>query len=156
MSLWHFNSPLAGRRYRLPKPVAAALHEVFLEPLDEVRVIEHSRYARLHRGMVATTRPNRILLAISGAAFIAQPDILIHEYFHVLRQWRTGRLTRAGYLLESLRRGYWDNRFEQEARAFTAAAVPRYRRLLVEAMGEAAPSRVKSGLPPTTTSTPSR
>ena len=153
MSLWYFNRPFGGSRYRLPGPVAAALCEVFLEPVEEVRVIEHSRYARLHRGMVATTRPNRILLAISGAAFVAEPELLVHEYFHVLRQWRTGRLTRAGYLIESLRRGYWDNRFEQEARAFTAAAVPQYRRLLAKAMGQAASSSVKSARPPPTTST---
>jgi hypothetical protein len=32
--------------------------------------------------MSATTRPNRILLAASGAEFIANPEMLLHEYFH--------------------------------------------------------------------------
>jgi len=125
MSLWHL-----GRPYRLPTAVAAALRELFSEPVEEVLVIEHSAYARLHRGMAATTRPNRILLAIDGAAFVANPELMLHEYFHVLRQWRTGRLTRWRYLAESARCGYWGNRFEREAREFAAAAVPQYRRLL--------------------------
>ena len=121
---------LFGRRYVLPAPVTAALQQVFAEPVGEVIVIEHSRYARLHRGMCATTRPNRILLAMSGAAFVADHELLLHEYFHVLRQWRTARLTRWRYVVESVRRGYWDNRYELEAREFAAGATERYRRYL--------------------------
>jgi len=121
---------LFGRRYVLPQAVADALQQVFAESVATVIVIEHSRYARAHRGMCATTRPNRILLAISGAEFIARPEVLLHEYFHVLRQWRTGRLTRWRYVLESARCGYWANRYEREAREFTDATVERYRALM--------------------------
>ena len=117
---------LLGERYILPAPVATALERIFEEPVAAVKVIEYSRYARAHRGMRATTRPDRILLAISGREFIANPELLLHEYFHVLRQWGTGELTRWRYLLESARRGYWENRFEREAREFSAAAVNRY------------------------------
>jgi len=35
------------------------LEQVFEEPVDGVIVIERSRYAKLHRGISATTRPNR-------------------------------------------------------------------------------------------------
>jgi len=122
-----------GRRYVIPRPVAAALINVFEEPVDAVIVIEHSLYARAHLGMCATTRPNRILLAISGSAFVARHDLLLHEYCHVLRQWRTGRLTRRRYLLESVRCGYWDNPYEREARDFAAAAGEQYRRFLKDA-----------------------
>jgi hypothetical protein len=121
---------LFGRRYVIPAPVTAALQQVFAEPVGGVVVIEHSRYARLHRGMCATTRPNRILLAMSGAAFVADHELLLHEYFHVLRQWRTGRLTRWRYVLESVRRGYWDNNYELEAREFAAGAAEQYRKYL--------------------------
>lgn len=114
----------------LPQSVAAALERVFAEPVGGVIVIEHSRYARLHRGMCATTRPNRILLAISGAAFVADPELLLHEYFHVLCQWRTARLTRWRYVVESARCGYWNNRYEREAREFAAGTVVRYREYL--------------------------
>jgi len=124
------HSRLFGRRYVLPPPVAAALEQVFAEPVTTVIVIEHSRYARAHRGMCATTRPNRILLAISGGEFVARPELLLHEYFHVLRQWRTGRLTRWRYVVESARRGYRDNQYEREAREFSAAAAERYRALI--------------------------
>jgi hypothetical protein len=80
--------------------------------------------------MVATTRPNRILLAAGGAEFAANSEVLLHEYFHVVRQWGTGRLTRWRYLAESVRRGYWENRFEREARAFAATTAENYRRHL--------------------------
>ncbi len=121
---------LFGRGYVLPEPVAAALEHVFGEPVDRVRVVEHSLYARIHLGMSATTRPDRILLANGGAEFVANPDFLLHEYFHVLRQWGTGRLTRWRYVIESARHGYWGNAYEREAREFAAGASVRYRRYL--------------------------
>lgn len=40
------------------------------------------------------------------------------RHFHVIRQWNTGRLTTPGYVVESIRHGYWNNRFEVEARGF--------------------------------------
>jgi hypothetical protein len=110
----------------LPQSVAAALEQVFAQPVRGVIVIEHSGYARLHRGMCATTRPNLILLAISGDEFVADPELLLHEYFHVLRQWSPARLTCWRYLVESARCGYWNNRYEREAREFAAGAVDQY------------------------------
>jgi hypothetical protein len=119
-----------GRRYLLPRETTAALERVFDEPVTGIIVIENSLYARAHLGMRATTRPNRILLACSGAQFVAEPELLLHEYFHVVRQWRTGYLTRWHYLLESVRRGYRANLYEREARDFTAAALEPYLRCL--------------------------
>jgi hypothetical protein len=127
---------LLGRRYVLPPPVAFALERVFGEPVGGVIVIERSRYARAHLGMCATTRPNRILLAIDGQQFVSNADLVLHEYFHVIRQWGTGRLTRWRYVRESMRCGYWDNAFEREAREFAAEAVERYRRYMGEASSE--------------------
>ena len=113
---------LFGRRYRMPEHVQFGLVEVFGPTVNAVKVIEHSRYARLHLGAAATTRPGAILLAISGDEFISNSQLLLHEYFHVLNQWNTGRLTRWRYLIESALRGYWNNRFEVEARQFAASA----------------------------------
>ena len=113
-----------------PPPLRAALQEIFGERIDHVRVIEHSLYARMHFGARATTRRNRILLRDSAAAFWRDPDLVLHEYFHVLRQWQPRRLTVWRYLVESLRRGYWLNRFEIEARAFAASHTPRLQELL--------------------------
>jgi hypothetical protein len=120
----------APARYRLAPPLAAALEHLFNEPVGGVRVIENSWYARCHRGMAATTRPERIYLSGSGADFAATPEFVLHEYFHVVRQWRTGSLTRWRYLVESARHGYWNNRYEIEAREFTAGAVETFRRLI--------------------------
>jgi hypothetical protein len=121
-----------GRRYVVPRPTRLALERVFETPVDAIIVIENSLYARVHLGMRATTRPNRILLAIPGAEFVADPEFLLHEYFHVVRQWRPGHLTRWRYLAESARRGYWANRYEQEARVFVASARERFDRYLGE------------------------
>jgi len=104
----------------LPEAVRAALEEIFGERVDHVRVIEHSLYARLHGRAVATTRRGRIYLRDDGAAFFANPSLLLHEYWHVIGQWQRGTLTVPRYLIECLRRGYWNNRFEVEARVFAA------------------------------------
>lgn len=103
--------------------------------MGDVAVIERSRYAKLHRGMAATTRPNRILLTISGAEFASSPELLLHEYYHVLCQWRTGYLTRWRYIVESIRCGYRQNRYELEAREFAAANLDQYREFLRELSG---------------------
>jgi hypothetical protein len=115
-----------GMRFLVPHPTRVALERVFEAPVEGIIVIENSLYARAHLGMRATTRPNRILLAISGAEFVAEPEFMLHEYFHVVRQWRPGHLTRWRYLAESARRGYWANRYEQEAREFVLSARERF------------------------------
>jgi hypothetical protein len=108
-----------------PARIQVALQEIFGERIDHVRVVENSLYARMHFGARATTRRNRILLRGSAAAFWRDPDLVLHEYFHVLRQWQTRRLTIWRYLMESLQRGYWLNHFEIEAREFAAAHAKR-------------------------------
>jgi hypothetical protein len=119
-----------SRVFLLPARVRRALERVFDEPVDHVQIVEHSRYARMHLGMRATTRPNRILLTMSGDEFVRHPELVLHEFFHVLRQWQPRRLTRTAYVLESARRGYRENRFEVEANAFVADNLDRFRHLL--------------------------
>lgn len=107
-----------------------ALERIFGTSVDHVRIIEHSWYAACHCGMGATTRRNSIWLRAAAADFFACPEWVLHEYFHVLRQWQPRRLTVCSYLRESLRHGYWNNRYEVEARAFAAAHVDFARQLL--------------------------
>ena len=57
---------------------------------------------------------------------------MLHEYFHVIRQWGTGDLTIPRYLLECFRRGYWDNRYEVEAREYASTEIFRYRAALAQ------------------------
>jgi len=115
---------------KVPPAIAAALEQIFEEPVYRVRVIEHSWYARLHVGARATTRRNRIFLRASAAEFWSDPELLLHEYFHVLRQWQMRRLTIWRYLFESLRNGYWNNCYEIEARSFAAQQRRRLQLLL--------------------------
>jgi hypothetical protein len=103
----------------MPPALRAALVELLGDGVDEVEIVERSWYARLHLGARATTRRNRILLRGPAAEFFADPELVLHEYFHVLRQWNRGRLSTAAYLAEWLRRGYWRNRYEHQARRFT-------------------------------------
>ena len=112
---------MLGHRCSIPPSVAIALREVFGESVDHIRVVENSFYARLHLGARATTRRNRILLRGSAREFWNDPELILHEYFHVVRQWQTRRLSIWKYLTESARNGYWHNCYEIEARAFAAA-----------------------------------
>ena len=72
---------------------ARALEEILATPVDHVRVIEHSWFARLHGRAVATTRRGRIYLRGSAADFFGNPALLLHEYCHVIHQWQPGTLT---------------------------------------------------------------
>ncbi|HVY81693.1 MAG TPA: DUF4157 domain-containing protein [Steroidobacteraceae bacterium] len=119
-----------GRQVAVPPNVQAALESIFGPGVAQVRVIENSLFARLHLRATATTRRRRIYLRGSAAAFFDDPALMLHEYCHVLKQWEPGLLTTARYVLEWLRRGYWDNRFEIEAREFAADHLYRFRALL--------------------------
>jgi hypothetical protein len=121
-----------GARVNAPISALAAVEQIFGEPVAHVRIIERSCYARLHIGARATTRRSRILLLGSAEDFWRDPELVLHEYFHVLRQWQPRRLTILRYLLECLRHGYWRNRYEIEAREFAAQHAVRYQRILCE------------------------
>lgn len=115
---------------RLPAAVRSAVHEVFGRDAAEVELIERSWLVRWHPRALATTRPNRIYLRGTIAEFACDPELVLHEYFHVLNQWAPRRLTRLRYVMEWLRRGYFNNRFEVEARAFETMNQRRFRVLL--------------------------
>jgi len=110
-----------GREAPVPAAVQQALAAFLGDGVAGVRVIEHSAFARLHGRAIATTRRGRIYLRGSAAAFYADPWLMLHEYAHVVLQWGPGRLTVGRYALECLRRGYWRNRYEVEARAVADA-----------------------------------
>jgi hypothetical protein len=131
-----------GNRCYPPKDVLATLETVFGQPLGHIKVIQYSIFVRFHLRAIATTRPNRIYLRGSGKEFFADAPLLLHEYYHVVRQWATGDLTVPKYLLECFRRGYWDNRYEIDAREFTAHETYRYRALLAQHRTDALPPGV--------------
>jgi len=124
---------MARTRELVPAAERAALERLLGGPVDDVELVERSWYARLHPGARATTRRNRILLRGSARDFVADPALMLHEYYHVLRQWNRGRLTVGRYVLEWLRRGYVENRYERHARRFAAARLAAFERLLASA-----------------------
>jgi hypothetical protein len=122
--------PLWGRAVPLPAAERQTLAELLGPLVDEVRVIEYSWFARLHGRVIATTRQRCIYLSGSASEFFDDPNAVLHEYCHVLQQWETRRLSVWKYLLEWFRVGYWDNRFEIEAREFATDHLHRYCALL--------------------------
>jgi hypothetical protein len=121
------------RQVPLPAELRRALESILGTRLDEVAVIEHSWLTRLHGRAVATTRRGRIYLRGSAADFFADARLLLHEYCHVVHQWQPGTLTLTSYLMECLRRGYWNNHFEVEARAFADLNIERLHALMKRA-----------------------
>ena len=68
-----------------------------------------------------TTRRNSIRLppTLPVDEFFADHGLVLHEYYHVLRQWNTGDLSRRSYAAEFMRNGSADgNRFEDAADSF--------------------------------------
>ncbi len=97
---------LVGNRCYPPKDVEQALEGLFGQPVGQIKVIQYSIFVRFHWRAIATTRHNRIYLRGSGKEFFNDSPLVLHEYFHVIRQWGTGDLTIARYLTECFRRGY--------------------------------------------------
>jgi hypothetical protein len=122
-------------RYRLPDAQRIALSRVFAvseATIDRVVVEPESDFARMHGDILATTRVDSIYLTGMGDDFAADANLLLHEYFHVIRQWNTGELTVGRYVLQLLRKGYWRNKYEIEAREFADARTDEFRRLLTQ------------------------
>src|SRR5437868_2452498 len=87
-----------GRRAALPEPVRIALATFFGDDIARVEVIENSFFARLHWNAVATTRRRHIYLRGNAKDFFNDPGLLMHEYFHVMKQWEPRLLTSCRYV----------------------------------------------------------
>jgi hypothetical protein len=133
----------AGDGSHLPDGLRAALAGIFgVDALAAVQVHDRVWWLKPLPWIRAITGPGRIWLRGSAEEFFADPELVLHEYCHVLQQWAPGRLSVLSYLGESLRHGYWHNRFEVEARAFAARELPRFEQRL-------AALRTPDGGPPT-------
>jgi hypothetical protein len=115
----------------MPADLRRALSELFGDAVDDVVLRERSWFAWLHGRARATTRRNTIYLRGSLEEFFGDPELMLHEYFHVLRQWNRGRMNLRDYLVEWWHRGYWDNRYERQARRFVRLRLAAFRRPLV-------------------------
>jgi len=115
---------------RMPAHLRTALAELFGDAVDDVVIRESSWFARLHHGARATTRHNTIYLRGTADDFFADHELMLHEYYHVLRQWNRGRMSLWTYLVEWARHGYWKNRFERQARRFVHLRLAAFRHLV--------------------------
>ena len=123
-----------ARGVRLPDDWALTLATVFgHEAARSVVVRERVWWLRPMPWVVAITGPSRIWLRGRAEDFFADTELVLHEYYHVINQWDTRRLSILRYLREWLWVGYWRNKFEVEARAFAAREVGRCGQLLAEA-----------------------
>ncbi|HWG78104.1 MAG TPA: hypothetical protein VN660_15100, partial [Steroidobacteraceae bacterium] len=122
---------LLGSAITVPDGIRAALKQLIgeraAEAIDHTRVLEHSLFARLHGRASATTRRRCIFLRGSAREFFLDPLLVLHEYCHVLLQWESGALTIPRYLRECLRRGYWNNAYEVQAREFAQRHLAQFR-----------------------------
>ncbi|MFN5009712.1 MAG: hypothetical protein ACK5F5_00605 [Gammaproteobacteria bacterium] len=103
------------------------------EAVRGVEVRERVWWLKPMPWVAAITGPSRIWLRGQAEEFFADPEFVLHEYYHVLNQWDTRRLSIFRYLREWLRVGYRRNAFEVEARNFAAREVGRCRQLLAAA-----------------------
>jgi len=94
------------------------LQKIFGESVDGVVIQEHVKPASYQ--WEATTRPNKIILFVPCERFLSDHDVVLEEYYHVLKQWNTGRMSRVSWLWAE-RHGYQNNKFEKEADEFVKA-----------------------------------
>ena len=102
------------------------------------RIVEHSLLARIARFFFGSRRIAMVLgntIHLSGVdreRFISDRKWLIHELIHVEQYRRNGFLKFLFlYILESIRHGYYQNRFEIEARAAEEKGVIHHDQLMV-------------------------
>lgn len=99
-----------NRQYIVPDNHRSALITTFNvggEAIDRIIITENSDFARQHgENVLAVTRVNAIYLGGSGASFLTDLKLILHEYYHVLRQWNTGELTTFRYIVEWARQGF--------------------------------------------------
>jgi hypothetical protein len=107
------------------------LEEIFGQSIDSIDVVIDPAMVCRHHGdddqgnpkLGATTRPNTIYFNFPCNRFWADPEFVLHEYFHVVRQWGQG-MTRPGYIALAWIR-------EKEARDFAAQNVNRLKECLL-------------------------
>lgn len=110
--------PVLGRRVDPPAELAAGLPDRVVFREGRLVPAIGGVLGRM-RGPAAAVTLRRTIVVHPGATLSRR--LLVHELTHV-RQWEQDRLFPLRYALESLRRGYRDNRYEREAREAERAA----------------------------------
>jgi hypothetical protein len=108
----------------------------------QFKIIEHSFLARIARFFFATRQIAMVLgntIHLSGVEkqiFLSNRKWLIHELVHIEQYRKNGFLKfLVLYILESIKHGYYQNRFEIEARAAEENGIIMHDRLTVLNVG---------------------
>jgi len=125
------NSPMAftdpnglAEHCTLSSHMLSCLQQIFTADAADIANVEVISTPKSGGKWFATTRPNLIIAYVPCNEFFAQHESVLEEYYHVLRQWKTGEMTLLGWLWETAKHGYEGNKFEIEAKAFASAALP--------------------------------
>lgn len=116
-----------------------ALEELFGPTVWDVKWAKNGRAQLLQ--VLATTDVNQIWGYISpktcpncnsfnnffGEGGYNLDHTILEEYFHVVEQWNTGKMTKASYVWESVLNGYDDNKYELEAKGFATDNLANFR-----------------------------
>jgi uncharacterized protein RhaS with RHS repeats len=97
------------------------LELLFKQPVGGVKIVTKGPSKKWD----ATTRKNKIIVYGSCEDFFNNPDTVLEEYHHVLRQWNTGRLSRLKYAIAWIKDGY-DNKWERESKAWVKDNIQSY------------------------------
>lgn len=96
----------------IKRAVESTLQDAFSNAVnvDKIKVVENSKWADFLSGFTelltagrywvfATTQRDAIYLnsRITAGDFFGDPELLLHEYYHVIRQWNTGAMTNFNY-----------------------------------------------------------
>ena len=117
--------------YSIPESVRDALEGILGDGSTEgVEVIHRPWYVRAHliflgslRGQGSVTRPERIFTNIPEEEFFKADRHVLHEFYHVVEQWREQDMSRTDYLRNAGER-------EAAAEGFASENLDRYRKLL--------------------------
>jgi RHS repeat-associated protein len=112
---------------RPPHYIKVCLDKIMGEDVGDVVVTSDPKMAFPY----AITSVNSITTRDSCPGFFSHPGIVLHEYYHVLRQWNAGRLSTFRYLWDNIiDGGYEKNRWEVEARNFAASKLEDFQRCI--------------------------
>jgi len=115
--------------FTLPDKQRTVLADMFNVPvsdIDQIKLEAYSDFAVEHFAY-ATTRVNAIYVNDSSEGFLARPLTVLEEFYHVLQQWNTGKMTLMSYAWESMKNGYDNNKYEIEAKTWAKNNAQLYR-----------------------------
>ena len=125
-----------GLRCQLGPQWNTCLTRIFGAPVGQIEVLDNTALPQMFTGNMAFTLPGTIFIPGKCSEFWDDWYLVLHEYYHAVDQWGSGRLTLSSYLAESGyqwirgRDPYSQNRFEREAKDFAIIHRKQFRECL--------------------------